>query len=77
MQLAEHHIARKCSWLGLGVCSINVSRVLKVKANQWERLGSGIIMVPDNCPVGSRVWVRVVFWVLPATEGRNEAVKAQ
>jgi len=34
-------------------------------------------MGPDNCPVGSRVPVRIVFWVLPATEGRHEAIKAQ
>lgn len=34
-------------------------------------------MGPDNCPVGSRVPVRIVFWVLPATEGRHETIKAQ
>lgn len=26
------------------------------------------IMVPDNWPIGSGTPVRVVFWVLPATE---------
>lgn len=47
--------------------------MLKVKSNQWKT-GDRVrehIMVPGNWPVGKSGPIRVEFWVLPATEGRQ------